>query len=630
MAKKNPDFNQFVAALQKPHTEEDVKNCYARHFDIAYNTADRHNLYTPQAFFEFKFDKNFDNLKARAAILAQTLYYIHRFKYGITDKPLPATLVLADRNEAVLTNTILWKEFYTDTAERYDWDLAASNPDTQLVSDLTATDALPFCYFSTLYKEDVEHCHRLFPNAADVFQYDYLNDDIGNIFTEGQLPFGLTWKLPEKILAELQNPKIKWIILINPPFATSQTAGTSGDSKKDVSDTKLRKLMHAQNLGEVSRELFAQFLFRIKQEFKGKTAHLGLFSKLKYINANNDQKFRDTVFQFQFECGFMFSSVNFAGTSKSSQFPVGFLVWNLNKLQKIEDQSIVLDVFDTNVEKIGHKQLLVEHRDTFLSKWINRPAGVKKFPPFGSSINVKRDNADARDRISEHFLASLMCFGNDPQHQNFTALLSGPYVSAGSHSITPDIFEQGLVVHAVRRIPKADWQNDRDQFMQPKAELTQEFINDCAVWSLYSNSNETVAMRNVEYLKQRYQIDNHFFPFLKSEVKKWKITDSDIASSLAVGDERFVAKWLAQQTFSEESKAVLEAGTKIWQFYFEHLHELRTTKFKIETWDAGWWQIRNALADQDLAADLFTALKTAQDALKAKLLPQIYQYKFLS
>ena len=47
---------------------------------------------------------------------------------------------------------------------------------------------------------------------------------------------------------------IKWIIFINPPFATSQKAGYSGESKQSVSDTKIRPLMHKADLGEVSRE----------------------------------------------------------------------------------------------------------------------------------------------------------------------------------------------------------------------------------------------------------------------------------------------------------------------------------------------------------------------------------------
>jgi hypothetical protein len=823
MAKNTNDFNRFVSELKKTHTEEDVKNCYAKHFRIAYNTADRHDLYTPQVFFEFKFDKNFDSLKTKATILAQTLYYIHRLKYGFTNNPIPPKLCLADKNEAILTETSIWKDFYTDSSEKYDWDLAPSIPDRTLVNDIIATesirtlhvfkiqyepeyeifssrlaealnaqislgysdkkiitednfegvfeywnktfgddvrnglktsryffydiqkgrsfyreeegkvyfdfgngdikskkilakdyeyfwslyekisdidtirsilakidrlsdetmrrfhgefftpvrfakkaldylettiqkswwesgeyrlwdmaagtgnleyhlhsDALPYCYLSSLYVEDVEHCKRLFPNAAGVFQYDYLNDDIGNLFTNGQLQFDLTWKLPEKLRNDLSNPKTKWIILINPPFATAQKAGTGhGDSKEGVSDTKIRKVMHDHNLGEVSRELFAQFLFRIKYEFKGETAHLGLFSKIKYINANNDQKFRDTIFQYEFERGFVFSSVNFSGTSRTNQFPVGFLIWNLKSNRQLESQEIRLDVFNEEVEKVGTKSVSSDHRDNFLSKWIDRPPANVKFPPLGSAIELKIENQDRRDRVSRGFLASLMCKGNEFVNQNATALMSAPYVSAGALSVIPENFEQAMVVHAVRRIPKATWLNDRDQFLSPQGELPREFIIDCTVWNLYSNSNQTAAMKDVKYEGEIYQIDNHFFPFLKSEVKSWKITDSDIQNSLSAGEDRFVAKWLTEKNLSEEAKIVLDTGRRAWMYYFEHLNELKTTKFKIETWDAGWWQVRNALVDRALGEDLLKELKAAHDRLKSKILPQIYEHKFL-
>lgn len=810
------EFTTFVKELQKGKTEEDIKNVYARHFNIKYDTSERHDLYTPQVLFEFKYDRNLESLKGRAAVLAQNLYYVHKLKFGITNKPIPQNLCVADKNEAFFAETLAWKDFYT--TDKYDWDLAPSHPDQRLIKDISETealrnihvfqiqkepeyqvfsstlkryfdlqtaifeqdkkviteqnfeevfeywnslfgdsvrnglkpsryfvsdiqegrtipmkdlgqvvfqfpndakvkkifwkdyeyfwntyqkisnpdvmrgivakidrltddtmrrfhgefftpikfakkaldyleitlgknwwasgeyrlwdmacgtgnleyylptDALPSCYLSTLYREEVEHIERLF-SSATCFQYDYLNDDIDCIFGGGLFQ---DWKLPKNLRNDLANPKIKWVILINPPFATSQTAGTSGaTSKKDVSDTQIRKVMHKQNLGEVSRELFAQFLYRIKHEFHGKKAHLGLFSKLKYINANNDQKFRDTVFQFAFEQGFVFSSVNFSGTSKASQFPVGFLIWNLSNKQLIDNQKVTLDVFDVNVEKISKKNVLIEHRDKFLSKWINRPAAKIKFPPFGSSINIKHDNKDPRDRVGEGFLASLMCCGNDIQHQNFTAFLSGPYVSAGALSVTPENFEQAMVVHAVRRIPKANWINDRDQFLKPNQEISQEFVNDCTVWNLFSNSNETVSMRNVKYENKNYEIVNHFFPFLKSEIKKWKITDPDILLTLSVGEERFMANWLINKKLSIESESLFSIGREIYQQYFTHLHQIRTQKFKIETWDAGWWQVRNALQEQNIAIDLFEELKEKHTALKHKIRPQIDTYGFL-
>ena len=323
--------------------------------------------------------------------------------------------------------------------------------------------AWPKVYLSTLYREDVEHCERLFP-AAEVFQYDYLNDDDGSVFDGGRTSTGqtlfsyapqLTWKLPQRLRDDLANPAIRWIVLINPPFATAQQGGAAGANQADVSRTLVRDEMHAQGLGEVSRELFSQFIFRIRREFAGRRAWLGMFSKIKYLNANNDQTLRDRVFRFAFERGFMFSSVNFDGTSRSSQFPVGFLLWRLHDEQALESQCIELDVFDNAVQKTGTKQIVCEHRDVYLSKWIARPPAVTVFPPLSSAITVKTTGPDLRDRISAGFLASLMCAGNDLQQQNMTALLSGPYASAGGHSVTPGNFEQAMVVHAVRRLPKA-------------------------------------------------------------------------------------------------------------------------------------------------------------------------------
>ena len=810
---------KFIIALAKTKTEEEVKFAYVKEINIQFSATQKHDLYTPQVFFEFKYDKNFDNVKTRSEILAQSLYYVHRLKYGKSDLAIPPIICLADKKEAAFTETELWKDFYTDSEDKYDWDTAPSQPDKNLVQDIyesleirkihiyklenehdcndfvarlgnylstqtklsfgdkklitednfenvyeyweqnfgesvrngqktskyfisdiqegrsiqNTTDSkvlfkisetdyrekkilakdynyfwslyekvknayvirgiiskadrltdedlrrfngefftpllfakkgleyiektigkkwwtqgyklwdmaagtgnlqyhLPYeayehCYLSTLHNEDTEHLAKLFPDAT-VFQYDYLNDDIDNLFVETPTLFKLKWKLPQKLKNDLNNPNIKWIILINPPFATSQTAGTSGRSKKDASNTQLREVMHQKNLGEVSRELFSQFIFRINKEFESKQAFLCMYSKLKYLNANNDQLLRDDIFNYKYEKGFMFSVEHFHGTK--GKFPVGFLVWNLYNKLKLDKQKIVLDIFEEPELKTGKKIVLKENRIKFLSKWINRPKGIKIFPPFKSGITVAiKTNKDVRDRISDKFLACLMCKGNDMQNQNYTALLSGPYVSAGALSIVPENFEKSMVVHAVRRIPKATWINDRDQFLQPNTALAQEFIVDCAVWNLFANSNQTVAMGDVLYNDNKYQIHNHFFPFLINEIKNWQITDSDIALTITNSEDRFVAQWIAKQQLSAEALLVIASAKAVYQLYYLQLNQLRTNKYKIQTWDAGWWQIRNVLTDANLAEDLLTELKNAHNNLRDKILPQIYEYGFL-
>lgn len=111
----------------------------------------------------------------------------------------------------------------------------------------------------------------------------------------------------------------------------------------------------------------------------------------------------------------------------------------------------------------------------------------------------------------------------------------------------------------------------------------------------------------------------------------WKIADNDIALDLSMANaDRFVATWIQNQKLSGEAEAVFSAGRSIFRFFYETLPQLDTTKFKISTWDAGWWQVRSALSDHELAEELFEVLRDAQSALKQKILPQISEYGFIA
>ncbi len=811
------NFSSFSKALLKAKTEEEVKHAYAAHFGLDYDTEFRHDLYSPEIFFEFKFSRSLQKRDARAAVLAQIMYYIRRLRLGHADKVIPPVLCVADGRQAFFTNTIQWRKFYSSES-KYDWELAPSTPDGKLVADLAAlaetegikvfdvldeteyelfnerlahhrlkqldfdfrekklitednfeevfaywnqcfgdavrngtkssryflcdihlggstydrtenkvifhigqkaggekedrakkilpkeyewfwsnyekvtdpatvrnilakvdrltdepirrftgefftpvpfarkahgylekvigpkwwtknyrlwdmsagtgnlewflpADAYKSIYLSTLHHEDVQHCQRVFPGAT-VFQYDYLNDDVESVFDSPSL-FDAPCKRPANLLRDLYDPDIKWIIFINPPFATSQKAGYSGESKKGVSGTKIQPLMHQHGLGEVSRELFAQFLFRIRKEFAGKQAHLGLFSTLKYVNSNNDQKFRDQVFQFTFKDGFVFSSANFSGTQAANPFPVGFLLWDLAKPKKLETQKLEVTVLDDDTSKIGRKLLVAEHRDKFLSKWIERVPATEIFPPLGGAITVKGGNEDVRDRVAKGFLASLMCKGNDVQNYNNVALLSGPYVSAGALSIVPENFEQAMVVHAVRKSVKKSWLNDRDQFLQPDRKPGASYVRQCAVWNLFADSNQTASLRNVAYKGQTFQIINHFFPFKTSTLKKWRIADSDIVRSLAQdAADRFMADWLSGQKLDAASEELLELARAIYKAFFENFKDLPTAKYKVEHWDAGWWQIKKCLVEAGLEGERLAQIEELKKQIGPKICAQ--------
>ncbi|HRO41796.1 MAG TPA: hypothetical protein PL009_03125 [Flavipsychrobacter sp.] len=120
-------FEEFKQKLDVAATEEMVKAAFASFYNLPYDTTHRHDLYTPQILFEFKTDKNFNNLKARATVLAQSLYYIRRLKFIEVEVPIPFFICLADKNEATITETRKWANYYSN--DSYDWERPASKPD---------------------------------------------------------------------------------------------------------------------------------------------------------------------------------------------------------------------------------------------------------------------------------------------------------------------------------------------------------------------------------------------------------------------------------------------------------------------------------------------------------------------
>ena len=543
------------------------------------------------------------------------------------------------------------------------WDMAAGTGNLEFE---LPSSALPYCYISTLEAEEARYCQKIFPSAT-CFQYNYLADDVAAL--GDTLPLGYVRKMPSKLVADLANPKLKWIIFINPPFATANNVGdnTGKQSKDAVSMTPVRLLMNAENYGEASRELYTQFLFRISKEFRNRQAHLCIFSPLKYLNSNNDQKIRDGFFQYEYERGFIFPSKAFAGTTAS--FPVGFLVWNLAKNKRLSEQEITLDVFNLNVEKEGTKCVPSVGRDKMLNKWCPRPKwdGKSIMPTLSSGIKVMDANKDKRNHVAPGFICSVSSKGDDFQNQNSVFILSAPYANAGAFSVTPENFERAMVLYTVKKIPEKSWSNDKDMFYAPanikqtdlltpngvrdptydvsgvsreqirvlnstdrSTGLPSEFVTDCVVWAAFSSKNNCAALKDVKYQGDIWQIPNQMYPFLLEEVRRWPCAHGDIAAQLAAANEdRFLATWLDAHRLSPEAQAVMSAARTLYRDFYANITRTPWMDWKIETWDVGFYQIRNAMKAL-LSVESADALREAHNALRAKLLPQVYSLGFLN
>src|SRR5665213_3562581 len=106
------NFSSFSKSLLKAKTEEEVKHAYASHFNLDYDTEFRHDLYSPEIFFEFKFSRSLQKRNSRAAVLAQVMYYVRRLRLGHADKVVPPVICIADSDQAFFTNNSAWTRFY--------------------------------------------------------------------------------------------------------------------------------------------------------------------------------------------------------------------------------------------------------------------------------------------------------------------------------------------------------------------------------------------------------------------------------------------------------------------------------------------------------------------------------------
>lgn len=452
--------------------------------------------------------------------------------------------------------------------------------------------------------------------AAHRFQYDYLNDDI-DVF--GNIDYGLTNKVPKTLQAALKDPSKKILILINPPYAEVGTGVDSGN-KAGIAKTKFAE-RSMERWGKAKNELFTQFVVRITQEVPNCT--LAMFSKLKFINAPNFEKFREQ-WNAKYLDGFIVHSKAFEALR--GDFPIGFLIWKtLRHEQKtVPLVSVSTEVMDKNVKPIGAKSFYNIPNDQLLNSWLLRP---KRNATFALPLRNGITAATAKPRVdkgSDKMIGYMYCGKNDMQHAvQQTMLLSSPYGQGDGFYLNPKNLWQAAVIFAVRRLIKPTWVNDRDQFLQPNSPLDDVFKADCLMWMLFHGSNLSAGVDGLEWDGKLWSIVNHFIPFTEHEVDAKGRFESD-----------FMSEYLSQRPLSIEAKAVLDQGRELWREYHSKrdIHSIRE-EFKLNRSDAGWYQIRNALKKRNENSNntnvSFVLFENAYRILGEKLRPKVYELGFL-
>ncbi|TXJ61679.1 hypothetical protein EPJ74_00630 [Brachyspira aalborgi] len=502
--------------------------------------------------------------------------------------------IWAEKSQGYLASVLgkRWQEDY------HIWDLAAGTGN--LLAGLTNINNI---WASTIDQADVDIMLARLRSGTGmfrnhIFKFDFLNDDFS--------------KLPKELKKVIEEKPEKLIIYINPPYAEAgnikKLSGT-GEHKDKVSLGNKTYEKYKDILGNASNEVFSQFFIRIYKEIPN--CILATFSKLKYINATNFEKFRD-VFKAKFLKGFIVPANTFDNVS--GKFPIGFLIWDTSKKQKFKN--IKVDIFDriqgNEISKLsGKKNLYSGEKVRNINNWL------KKFT----------DNSDKK-------LGVLMADAPDFQHNNHIAIINQPLKA---HLIFQNITDNNLIPFciylSVRLCIEATWINDRDQFLYPNDKLEEdlEFQSDCLTFTLFHGQNRISAEEGI----------NHWIPFSEAEVGAKDSFESHFMKDFIDGKikPKETKELLTERRslkpikFSKEAKDIFEAGRELWKYYHKHdLININASYYDIRKFfqgvDSKSGRMNNKSIDETYNK-LIGNLRERMKILSKKIEPKIYEFGFL-
>jgi hypothetical protein len=511
-----------------------------------------------------------------------------------------------------------WKEEYVV------WDPASGT------LNLTRDYKFKELYCSTIEESDLKTAEQMKYNPEAVkFQYDFLNDGIvdGKIDIEGDK------KLPEGLKRALLEGK-KIIVLMNPPYGTAGVQ--SVDSKAGISKTFIGDIMKSDEWGASSQQLYAQFLYRLTKMNKG-NIKICLFSPPLFMSGSSYKDFRKNYLDsFGFESGFLMNAGEFDGTS---DWGLSFTTWDLPsehksdfilKVKKSDEFGNILYLFDKDFYNLDFT--------VDCSKWVRKEVkGLKTFdaPQISSGVTVKPRGLG---QVVENHIGY---FANDSNQIMNNVSGVGLFSCCFSHghglSIIKDNIFRVTSLFLSRKSIKSTWINQKDNYSNPNEShpLWQQFQYDSLVYSLFNTSSNQSSLRQIDYKGKKWDIKNEFFWISKDEMMQLaeKKYFDDLYRDARQSDERYVHTLLFKEgiyeKLSPDAKDVLDTATELVKKSFDMRMNLHNEhpEYHLNTWDAGWYQIKLILKTfyPEKLKEFTKKYKDFEDRMR----PLVYELGFL-
>ena len=507
--------------------------------------------------------------------------------------------IWAEKSQGYLASVLgkRWQEDY------HIWDLAAGTGN--LLAGLTNINNI---WASTIDQADVDIMLARLRSGTGmfrnhIFKFDFLNDDFS--------------KLPKELKKVIDEKPEKLIIYINPPYAEAgdqkQATGTGKNKTKVATLGKVYEKYSVElNLGLSIREIFTQFFIRIYKEIPN--CILASFSTLKYVNSSGFINFREE-FKAKFLKGFICPANTFDNVR--GNFPIGFLIWDTSKKQKIK--SISVDVFNEKIEFLGKKSFssnISNKQKLTITQWITG------YETNGEILGYTGNNGPDYQNNKFLKISSIQ-----------TKVAGGNLNNATKYKITATNLIQISIYLSVRLCIEATWINDRDQFLYPEDgwEKDLEFQSDCLAFTLFHGQNRITSEEGI----------NHWIPFSEREVEAKNNFESHFMKDFIDGKikpketkelltERISLKPIK---FSKEAKDSFEAGRELWKYYHKHdLININASYYDIRKFfqgvDSKSGRMNNKSIDETYNK-LIGNLRERMKILAKKIEPKIYEFGFL-
>lgn len=527
-----------------------------------------------------------------------------------------------------------------DWYERYVvWDCAAG------AKNLTRDYYFGNLYSSTYHSEELAISNDYNTNNV-AFQYDFLNDDLGDERGEGENihdydvealrkmsddDLAGLFKMPVGLIRDMLEKK-PIVFFANPPYGQA-TSAMGKKHKPGVSATAVTDLM--QDMGHAKSELYTQFIWRTKELAKvfGYTSdfHFFFFNKT-FLTSPNFGKFVDELTsEFTFRNGFMMNAGEFSGTSSAwgivfSHFEIGGTnqrEFTYTVLESNKDMSI-----SALTEWTGRA---VKNKDTIMT-WLKEVPIGKENTDFPVARNgYDAPNGKVHMNPKEGCVGYMLVNGANVQgSDNHTAMFTMGVQRGHGRDVTKDNLTRAAVTFSIRRAvqeviaeQKLLWVRDKDIFTRPpESLLTDEFVADCMVYSLFDRQSNQTSLRNYEYQGRTYRVVNEFFPWSRESIRKlaqdnhaYEI-EKDIAAEPQ--KERILYTWIQdhRDDISAEAQAVLDAAWDIVVDSFQYREEFAEDypRYQTASWDAGWTQISRMVFGKDRIVNDFVNTPETEDA----------------